>query len=757
MTVTKEEVKRHFGACKDIDENTFRTQCPVHKGKSQSLIVFIKDNKWVNGYCHNESCDDQDVQQYIDDLGYNKSEGGFSKGHTNQNKKPPRHKLISPVTSKYIEHWQRLMTELHDNGYVLNKNFWVYSDIKGKQICAMYRVDKGDQKNFYPKMLELDTETGVVSIVSKGPPEPKPLYLSNKHRTKNREINTLHVYEGEKTTCAGEQIFRDSENILHVTWGFGSSSYNKADWKSLSIFKFDEVVLFPDNDEAGRKAMDAIAQKLYELGHTTIRVVDTSSFPEKWDVADITTDEEVKKLGELYEKAKLFQAEVPLEYAYVNDQDVFYNLKRGIMYGSSHFGRILLGQKYIPPGGSKPVDSVKTFLESTDTMKIDTLEFDPGKPKTYKENGASCLNSYIPYYIRPIEGDVQPFLDLLNIWIPDDTDRGNGEWYRHWATCWWAHNIQYPGKKIMSAPVWISPEGYGKGTVFRLFQSMLGREYVVEVTQRQLESGFNPFVFRKLMIFFDELRVEQSSRINVMNRLKFYITEPMVSYNDKYRLERDIPNTFNISCHSNSRTAITLKDDARRWFCHYIEQQPPQELFEKLNQMQRNAPGVLLKYFKEYDLSEFDPYKEPPKTEFFYEICEATDNMGHKWLENRFRSDMHPFHPESSLVVIEDLNEMAAQIPGSKGVNETSILSWLNAKGALSLGQMRIHGMRKSFWDLRPGRIRPPTMAELVREYQLPQVRYDGSKKIFYHLDYEQQRHHFKSIQDEGKIVEQPF
>lgn len=103
--------------------------------------------------------------------------------------------------------------------------------------------------------------------------------------------------------------------------------------------------------------------------------------------------------------------------------------------------------------------------------------------------------------------------------------------------------------------------------------------------------------------------------------------------------------------------------------------------------------------------------------------------MGHKWLENRFRSDMHPFHPESSLVVIEDLNEMAAQIPGSKGVNETSILSWLNAKGALSLGQMRIHGMRKSFWDLRPGRIRPPTMAELVREYQLPQVRYDGSKK----------------------------
>ena len=123
MTVTKEEVKRHFGACKDIDENTFRTQCPVHKGKSQSLIVWIKDNKWVNGYCHNESCDDQDVQQYIDDLGYNKSEGGFSKGHTNQNKKPPRHKLISPVTSKYIEHWQRLMTELHDNGYVLNKNF----------------------------------------------------------------------------------------------------------------------------------------------------------------------------------------------------------------------------------------------------------------------------------------------------------------------------------------------------------------------------------------------------------------------------------------------------------------------------------------------------------------------------------------------------------------------------------------------------------------------------------------------------------
>ena len=758
--ITKADVKPHFGQCTDIDEDTFRTKCPVHNGASESLIIFIKEGKWVNGYCHNNECDQESVQSYINDLGFNQPTtpkmGGFKKTTTKPQKNTPTIKKIMKVMPKHKEKWQEMFTDLQKEGHVLGKTFWVYWDIAAKyRCCVMTRINKPDgSKEFYPRMLAHSSDTNQVHIINKGPDAPKPLYVANRHKIEKEKIDTLHIYEGEKAAEAGSHLFQDADNIVHLTWMGGSKGQKKADWKSLDHFKFKEVVLFPDNDVAGKDAMKEIAQILANYGHNTINTVDVESFPVKWDVADIKNDSEFQKLLELYRSPTKFEAVTPLEHAYVNDQDLFYNLNRGIMYGSAHFGRVLRGNPYTPPAAGledAEIDSTNKFLDNKLTMKVDRLEFDPSQPKLFKDNGASCLNSYIPYYIRPIEGDVQPFLDLLKIWIPDDTDRGNGEYYRHWATCWWSHNIQHPGKKILSAPVWISEEGYGKGTVFKLFQAMLGREYVAEVTQTQIESNFNNFVFRKLMIFFDELRVDQSSRVNIMNKLKFYITEPMVAYNDKYKLERDIPNTFNISCHSNHRNAITLKGDSRRWFCHYIEQKPKEELFDKLIAMQRNAPGVLLKYLKEYDISDWKPHKEPPKTDFFYEICEATDNMAHKWLENRYRSDMPPFHPESTLVVIEDLAEVAAQIPGSKGVNETSILSWLHIKHAKPLGQMRIHGMRKSFWDMRPDRIRPETTAELVREYIMPLVSYDGSKKVVCHLNYEQQAGHFSRIRNDAE------
>jgi len=754
MKVTKEDVKIHFGDCTDIDANSFRTKCPVHNGKSQSLYITVNDNKWVNGYCHNNKCDQEEIKRYIKDLGYNK------KGPGSSNKVSGPVKL-APVPTKYTEHWQHMMSDLDKKGFVLGKTLWVYMDIKSmRPIAAHTRVNKKDgDKDFYPKMLQLDKNK--VKVITKGPDEPKPLYVANKTNNKD-EIDLLHVYEGEKTCDAGSKIFNDKKNILHITWGFGSSSFNKADWKSLNYFKFKEIVLFPDNDEAGTKAMASIAQKLSEHGHKAITIVDFKTFPEKWDVADVKNDDELAKVMDLYEAAKTFTPEIPKEYAYINDADVFYNLQRGLMYSSTHFGRLIKGTPYTPPGSDEPLTSTGEFLQSPAALKIDQLVFDPVKPKLFNDHTATCLNSYIPYYLRPVEGDVTALTDLLDIWMPNNTDGGEGEYYRWWLTCWWSHNIQYPGKKILSAPVIVSPEGYGKGSIFRLFQKLLGTEYVNEVTQRQLESPFNPWAFRKLMLFFDELKVEAGSRVNIMNMLKFLITEPMVSYNDKYKLERDIINTFNICCYSNHRNAITIKEDARRWFCHFIENKPDQRIFDNLIQLMERKPGAVLKYFKEFDLSEWKSWKEPPKTRFFYEICEVTENLTKKWLNSRWKSDMFPFHPECSLVVIEDLDDACQKVPSNPRINALGITSWLQDIKAKPLGQMRIHGQKKSFWDLKPDRVRAASPADLVREYMFPVAVYDGGKTNYTHLNHHQQGNNMTIGQLEGCLstpdnIEPPF
>ena len=107
--ITKADVKPHFGQCTDIDEDTFRTRCPVHNGASESLIIFIKEGKWVNGYCHNNECDQESVQSYINDLGFNQPTtpkmGGFKKTTTKPQNNTPTIKKIMKVMPKHQEKW----------------------------------------------------------------------------------------------------------------------------------------------------------------------------------------------------------------------------------------------------------------------------------------------------------------------------------------------------------------------------------------------------------------------------------------------------------------------------------------------------------------------------------------------------------------------------------------------------------------------------------------------------------------------------
>ena len=739
MSITIEDVKPHFNRVEDISPNEFRCECPIHKSKSKALYIVVKDNKWVNGKCHG-NCDAASVRQYLLDLGFNKPNG-------KTNKKTEPFTKLQPVPKKHIEHWTGLMHSLHNKGFILKKTLFVYSDMKGNPIALVARKNLPDgKKQFFYNMLAINNQTKKVEVIKNGPDEPKPLYVCN--GSKPDEIDTLHIYEGEKTCEAGHHIFKHKENVLHITWGFGSGGQNKADWKSLSKYTFKEIVLFPDNDDAGLKAMRNVSTTLFSLGHPIINTLDVSSFPKKWDVADIKDDKDLNKMMELYEKPVAVEKEEPLEYAYINHQDLFYNLKQNVMYGATHFGRVIKGTPYFLPQFSKPIKSTADFLDDVETMKVDKLEFEPDKPKQFTRDNATCLNSYAPYYIRPIESDITPFTNLLDVWFPNNLDNGEGEYYKWWLTCWYAHNIQFSGRKIMSAPVIISPEGYGKGTIFQIFQKMLGRQYVSEVTQRQLESPFNPYVFRKLMLFFDELRVEQGSRINIMNLLKFMITEPMIEYNDKYKLARDITNTFNICCYSNHRNAITIKGDARRWFAHYIENKPTEEHFTQLLQLKDNKSGAIYKYLKEFDLSEWKSWKEPPKTKFFYEIVESTERQDVAWLKSAYQENRPPFHPDCSLLIVDDIVSAAKHLtPNGIKILPLSVQTFLKEMGAKPLGQIRLHGEKPSVWDMDPDRVRPATPNELIQEYIKPVVIYVDGQHICT----------FKRYEDLNPIIESSY
>ena len=112
----------------------------------------------------------------------------------------------------------------------------------------------------------------------KAPPAPRPLLNLDAIRSSDK---TILVVEGEKAWTAACSLFPQA---VCTTWASGCKAINKTDWAPLADRK---VLLWPDNDQVGRDAMDRLARKLMSIGVERIQIITPpSEMAEGWDLAD---------------------------------------------------------------------------------------------------------------------------------------------------------------------------------------------------------------------------------------------------------------------------------------------------------------------------------------------------------------------------------------------------------------------------------------------------------------------------------------
>ena len=105
-----------------------------------------------------------------------------------------------------------------------------------------------------------------------------PLYITNKHLDKPVIVN-----EGEKAMRGAERIY----DYDVCCWHGGATGWNKTDWSAI----YDRSVwIFPDNDNAGKKAAIEISEHLRSKGCMNIKIITPpDDFAEKddlWDAAE---------------------------------------------------------------------------------------------------------------------------------------------------------------------------------------------------------------------------------------------------------------------------------------------------------------------------------------------------------------------------------------------------------------------------------------------------------------------------------------
>lgn len=128
-----------------------------------------------------------------------------------------------------------------------------------------------------------------------------PIY--NLNLLKENPEKPVLIVEGEKSADVGTRMF---DNMVTISWFGGSGSTKKVDW---SLLFGREVMIWPDNDQAGFKAAEEISGCLRQVGVKSLNVVDrkmlSKEFPEKWDIADaLPKGREVSFLKDCLQRAE---------------------------------------------------------------------------------------------------------------------------------------------------------------------------------------------------------------------------------------------------------------------------------------------------------------------------------------------------------------------------------------------------------------------------------------------------------------------
>jgi archaellum biogenesis ATPase FlaH len=220
--------------------------CPAHEDKDPSL--FLADGEDGLALRCYAGCDYQSIAQALEAKG-----AVLSRTRAPASEVPSEHFQLGPYHS-----------------------YWDYHDVHGRLTMRICRWEQpGGKKDIRPLVKTSDGWKWAHH------PTPRPLFQLD--RLTNEPHKTVVMVEGEKAAVAAQKLF---PHMVATTWPGGAASMGQVD---LSILKGRDLILIPDCDLPGRKAMAWMQNHLKDVART-FRIVDPIRFvpglPEGWDLAD---------------------------------------------------------------------------------------------------------------------------------------------------------------------------------------------------------------------------------------------------------------------------------------------------------------------------------------------------------------------------------------------------------------------------------------------------------------------------------------
>jgi putative DNA primase/helicase len=335
-------------------------------------------------------------------------------------------------------------------------------------------------------------------------------------------------------------------------------------WRSGELKPF---IVFDSNAATNPQVSDArvrLAAKLYELYGVESRAIDV---PARADGSDRGFDDYCMDEGDAAGLALLDSEGVEIdvgEYALalgkLNSEVVvvrslsrIVEIKTGTQMSRGAFTDVNYAHVCIVDDEGVRRNFPKMWLTDERRASTECLEYTPGGVKLSDRS----LNLWNGMGCEPAEGDVQPWLDVLQRGVGDER-------LRKWIVQWLAYPIQNLGAKLNTFLHLYGPPGVGKNALLHPIMRIYG-DNAVCLGRERVASDFNSVYACRQFVNLDELHGGGGpDGVAITNKIKMLVTGESIVVNTKGSVEYSIVNHLNVVTTSNYLDSLKLDEGDRR-------------------------------------------------------------------------------------------------------------------------------------------------------------------------------------------------
>jgi hypothetical protein len=335
------------------------------------------------------------------------------------------------------------------------------------------------------------------------------------------------------------------------------------------------------------------------------------------------------------------------------------------------------------------------WKERIPVRKFERLVYLPGRPEFPDGEHGPRYNIWRKSGVEAKAGDVSVFLDHMAFLFPHEGDCNLVLDYLALLT-------QKPDQKIHFALLVRGSQGTGKSWIGNLMEKIIGRPNVVRPSNDEVVSRWTHWMEGSQLAIVEELMT--LGRLEVANRLKPVITDPMIRIEEKGCSLYSIPNHLNFLCFTNHDDALKIEHGDRRWLVVFSPAAKQEAAYyERLFGYLENGGAAFVKHWLLQRRIVLNGHGVAPETSGKETMRRMAMGDAESYLLDLFEANEAPF--DFDLVRVDDLVQaVPAKLSGKSNLRSRMAKFLKEELGAVAHTRYtKQHANRPSWqlWSLR--------------------------------------------------------